>query len=166
MTMTRGELLLERLDARDEAWRAAVLADAGLVQKDEAADLAAAVKLIEQAQTANPALSIRKDESNPAWVEKSMSTKEAIWSQIQEAAAKDPATNGMGITVEQAISKFLSTPAGSKLYDAWVKAPWDAGGPVQKAENSGAPRGSSQVRRSAADEATLTQMGIDALAGK
>jgi len=114
----------------------------------------------------DPALSDAAVESKPAWVVKSMSTKESIWTQIQDAAAKDPATNGMGITAEQAQAKFLGTPAGNKLYEAWTKAPWDAGGSVRKSEDAGAPRGTSHVRRSAADQATLDQMGIDALAGK
>ena len=116
-------------------------------------------------KAAKPALSVvtkSEHESNMAWLSKSMSnTKEQIWTQIQAAAAKDPATNGLGLTVEQAEAKFLSTPAGNKLYEAWTKAPWDAG-TVRKAEEAGAPRGTSQVRRSAADQATLAQMGRDA----
>jgi cytochrome c556 len=134
-------------------------------EPDDAEALAAAVALI--AKAANPTLSGSPAESKPAWLVKSMSnTKEAIWTQIQDAAAKDPATSGLGKTVEQAISAFLGTPAGSKLYEAWTKAPWDASAgsqfDVQKSENPGAPRGSSKVTRSAADEATLIQMGIEA----
>lgn len=52
-------------------------------------------------------------------------TKEDIWAEIQRQAleaSKVPTADAAG--VQQAVAEFLSTTAGGKLYDAWVKAPW------------------------------------------
>lgn len=90
-------------------------------------------------------------------------TKESVWALVLAHGAADHTTDSMGVTADQAVATFLGTPEGNKLMERWKKAPWDAGGQVRK-EETGAPRGSSTIHRSAADEAELQRLGNEAAA--
>jgi hypothetical protein len=81
----------------------------------------AAARLTAQGQAAAAQL-VKKESSM-------IQSKEAIWTEIQKEAIATSiakAEDGQALTSEQAVTAFLGSPAGSKLYDAWRSAPWDA----------------------------------------
>jgi hypothetical protein len=95
-------------------------------------------------QQANP-LQVIKAESSM------IQSKESIWAEIGRQAveaetAKPSGVHGTALTREQAVTAFLATPAGSKLYDAWRSAPWDAD--LKGAREATTPPGPTSVTKS------------------